>query len=276
MTGSAGAPLWPFSVSRLLQRPLEPQHYSRHRPWETTSAGDGCPRVTLSADEGTLHTICFGTDRRPFGGALVDWLGHRSGVTRGQTFALPGTEASQDLLRQSGRHPASGVPARHLLQHTPMLHRQWARLVCSAYFCTSEERRRRTHGGLSVSLLPLLMVGLLLVAAELPLGRDAGPSAARQELSELDRTLIEAAGRGDVDGVRVRLDQGACVYAAEGSGRTALIAAAYRNHLDAARLLVEAGANVNLADGPGVTPLAHAWRRGFAEMADILEGAGAR
>ncbi len=124
-------------------------------------------------------------------------------------------------------------------------------------------------------LLPLLVVGLLLLGADGLTGPLAGPSAARQDLSELDRALIEAAGRGDVEGVRARLAQGASVAAADGSGRTALVAAAYRNHLGAARLLIEAGADVNAQDYTRQSAFLIATSEGYLDLLHLTLAAGA-
>ena len=124
-------------------------------------------------------------------------------------------------------------------------------------------------------LLPLLVVGLLLFAAERPTGPSAESASARQALSELDRTLIEATERGDDEGVRARLDQGASVEAVDEGGRTALIAAAYRNHLSAARLLVEAGADVNVQDSTRQSAFLIATSDGYLDLLHLTLAAGA-
>ena len=125
-----------------------------------------------------------------------------------------------------------------------------------------------------MSLLSFLLVGLILLAADLPPGAE-DRSAARRALSEVDRALIKAAGRGDTDGARARLGQGASVEAVDGSGRTALFAAAYRNHLEVARLLVEAGADVNVQDYTRQSAFLIATSEGYVELLHLTPGAGA-
>lgn len=74
----------------------------------------------------------------------------------------------------------------------------------------------------------------------------AGSTPARDR--RLDRPLIRAARRGDVDRVRSLLARGASVRARDRTGATALVAAAYGNHVDVAAQLVGAGADVNRKD----------------------------
>lgn len=74
----------------------------------------------------------------------------------------------------------------------------------------------------------------------------AGSTPARDQ--RLDRPLIRAARRGDVDRVHALLARGASVRARDRTGATALVAAAYGNHVDVAAHLVGAGADVNRKD----------------------------
>ena len=75
------------------------------------------------------------------------------------------------------------------------------------------------------------------------------PSAATPVRNRaLDRPLIRAARRGEVDRVRDLLARGASVRARDERGRTALVAAAYENNVRVAAVLVEAGADVNRKD----------------------------
>ncbi|MBO1418495.1 ankyrin repeat domain-containing protein, partial [Streptomyces sp. FH025] len=63
-----------------------------------------------------------------------------------------------------------------------------------------------------------------------------------------DRSLLEAAERGELDAVRAALAAGASVEARDAEGRTPLLRAAFADRVAVARLLVEAGADVNAQD----------------------------
>ena len=71
-----------------------------------------------------------------------------------------------------------------------------------------------------------------------------------------DVPIVEAARRGDVAAVRVLLEGGADVNAAQGDGMTALHIAAETGNLEVAELLIEAGADVEAQTRiGGYTPL---------------------
>ncbi len=88
-------------------------------------------------------------------------------------------------------------------------------------------------------------------------------------------SLIAAAKNTDSQSLRVLLEQGAHVNAAEGDGTTALHWASYRDDLESADLLIRAGANVNAANDLGATPLWTASLNGSAAMVARLLQAGA-
>lgn len=66
--------------------------------------------------------------------------------------------------------------------------------------------------------------------------------------NELSRRLLDAARRGDADGVRAALAQGAPVEARDDELRSPLLLAALGDRVDAARVLVEAGADPDAQD----------------------------
>lgn len=76
----------------------------------------------------------------------------------------------------------------------------------------------------------------------------SNPTRFPQDQAALDAGLIVAAGGGDLERVRMLLEQGAGVTATDARGRTALIAAAYGNFVEIAHILVEAGADPNVKD----------------------------
>ncbi|MER7584799.1 ankyrin repeat domain-containing protein [Kitasatospora sp. NPDC097691] len=72
-------------------------------------------------------------------------------------------------------------------------------------------------------------------------------------LSPADRSLLEAAERGDLDATRAAPAAGAAVDARDTEGRTPLLRAAFADRVAVARLLVGAGADVNAQD-PALNP----------------------
>jgi len=88
-------------------------------------------------------------------------------------------------------------------------------------------------------------------------------------------TLIEAAKNLDRDALRVLIEKGADVNAAEGDGATAIVWACYRDDLESAELLIRASADVNAANDLGVTALWAASQNGNAAIVRTLLAAGA-
>src|SRR5205807_2274984 len=88
--------------------------------------------------------------------------------------------------------------------------------------------------------------------------------------------LLDAARRGDVDGVRATLrDKSVDVNAPGVDGSTALEWAVQRDDAHMVDALIRAGANVRAANAFGVQPLAIAAEKGNAEMLRLLLSAGA-
>jgi ankyrin repeat protein len=87
--------------------------------------------------------------------------------------------------------------------------------------------------------------------------------------------VVDATRQGDLEALRVLIEQGADVNQAEGDGMTALHWAAMRNDPDAAELLIEAGAALEAGTRiGGHTPLHVASRSGSASVSRLLLASG--
>ena len=65
----------------------------------------------IAAGEGTLHRVCFGTDRRPLVGASGDGPGHQSGLTGAQAFAPSGgVQSATFFVSRIGPSATATVP----------------------------------------------------------------------------------------------------------------------------------------------------------------------
>ena len=95
---------------------------------------------------------------------------------------------------------------------------------------------------------------------------------------QLNRRLLAAAARGDVDAVHEAVAGGADLEwtAKSGPGRTALNEAALAGHLDVVRVLLAAGADVTSRDRAlGYTPLQWACYSGSGDVVEYLLASGA-
>ncbi|HYF58879.1 MAG TPA: ankyrin repeat domain-containing protein [Burkholderiaceae bacterium] len=99
-----------------------------------------------------------------------------------------------------------------------------------------------------------------------------GPALAR---GPADAALLDAASRGDLDGVRRALAAGASVAARDAQQRTALLAATYGNHPAVARALIDAGADPNAQDSMRNSAFLLAGARGHLEILRMTLAAGA-
>ncbi|EIM26796.1 ankyrin repeat-containing protein [Microvirga lotononidis] len=115
---------------------------------------------------------------------------------------------------------------------------------------------------------PVMVLGALLMSTFPGLGSTDSPPP-------LDRHLIAAAERGDVDAVRRALGEGASIDARDGRQRTALMAAVQSNQVAAARALIEAGADVNAKDEINDSPYLLAGARGYLEILRLTLAHGA-
>jgi ankyrin repeat protein len=93
--------------------------------------------------------------------------------------------------------------------------------------------------------------------------------------SEAERTLIAAAGEGDVEQVRTLLDNGANVDAVALDDWTPLTRAADKGQMKAVELLIRRGASINKPSGD-LTPLFFAARNGHTQIAKFLVEHGAK
>ena len=87
--------------------------------------------------------------------------------------------------------------------------------------------------------------------------------------------LFIACGEGQVDAVRLLLDNGAEVDRANKNGSTPLHSACFKGHVDAAWLLLDKGAEVDRANENGLTPLMLACYKGHVELARLVLDKGA-
>lgn len=90
------------------------------------------------------------------------------------------------------------------------------------------------------------MMGVLLSASGAS-GADPRAELKRKGIAFDAASLIEQAGKGDQAVVRLFLDAGMDVDAANADGETALMAASEQGHVDVARLLLERGADTGRA-----------------------------
>ncbi len=102
-------------------------------------------------------------------------------------------------------------------------------------------------------------------AAMTPAHAEGGPA----------RTLLEAAARGDTDGIRNSLAAGVKVDVRDGAGRTPLLLATHGNHVAAARDLIAAGADVNAKDDMQDSAYLYAGAHGRTEILQMTLAAGA-
>ena len=95
---------------------------------------------------------------------------------------------------------------------------------------------------------------------------------------KLDRQLLKAAAKGDVEGIKKSLDGGAYIEtrtSREDWSQTAIGTAALNGRIDAVRYLAARGADINATDRLGETPLISALVRKHIAIANLLIDLGA-
>lgn len=116
------------------------------------------------------------------------------------------------------------------------------------------------------------VAGLVLALALGAASCGAGPEGT--EPADADAALLEAAARGDANGVAVALRAGADIEARDDHRRTALLLAATHDHVDAARVLVAVGADPDALDDRHDTPWLVTGVTGSVAMLEALLPAG--
>lgn len=86
----------------------------------------------------------------------------------------------------------------------------------------------------------------------------------------LNPLLKVAAAAGAASTIRLYIDRGEDINAADASGRSPLMFAASRGHVEVCRLLLEAGANPKQVDLQGRDALTMAQERGWHDLAELL------
>jgi len=92
----------------------------------------------------------------------------------------------------------------------------------------------------------------------------------RVQQTKKDKSLIEAAEKGDVEQLELLISRGANVNVKDQKGMTPLHLAAKEGHEDIAEILISKGANINAIYGEWGVPLHLAAREGHAEVAELL------
>lgn len=93
----------------------------------------------------------------------------------------------------------------------------------------------------------------------------------------IDQVLIEAAQNGEVETVKILLENGADIHAKNEIGRTALMYAVgnLNHHLDLVPLLLEKGSDIHIKDNDGCSALFYAARYGRMDDFELLLEKGA-
>jgi ankyrin repeat protein len=111
---------------------------------------------------------------------------------------------------------------------------------------------------------------------EFPTGRhSAEASVAAKRIILANDSLREAAGAGDVSGVRDALERGAEINSNGSDAVTALLLAAYNGRLSVVQVLLTQGANPNARTADGTTPLMLASMQGLVDIVRLLLRSGA-
>ncbi len=87
--------------------------------------------------------------------------------------------------------------------------------------------------------------------------------------------LQDAARKGDVDGARKLLDQGAAIAELDAAGDPALVIASLNGHADVVALLLQRGADIEVRNKHGLTALHAAAYGGNMDVVELLVAKGA-
>ena len=92
---------------------------------------------------------------------------------------------------------------------------------------------------------------------------------------ELVSPLMEAAGKGNKEAVKLLIQKGADIHAKNKHGETALMWAIKEGYKDTVELLIQKGADIHAKDNTGETALMEASRRGHKDTVELLVQKGA-
>ena len=93
--------------------------------------------------------------------------------------------------------------------------------------------------------------------------------------TQMANDLISAAQKGDIDIVRILLDNGANINFKDNYGDTALMWASIEGHTDIVQLLLDMGANLYLQNNHGTTAILLASSNGNTDVVELLLDRGA-
>jgi ankyrin repeat protein/beta-lactamase regulating signal transducer with metallopeptidase domain len=129
---------------------------------------------------------------------------------------------------------------------------------------------------LSLALLTVPTALVLTSRAETEASAQQEEKAAVNAQGDETLPLLEAVETGDLERVKVLIEQGADVMARNEKGATPLHRAARRGHRDVVKFLLEHGADINAQDNKGKTPLylSATWG-GYKDMVKFLLERGA-
>ncbi len=135
------------------------------------------------------------------------------------------------------------------------------------------ERDQDCNPGVSVLIIPGIIVGLLVIVVLLVVARQRW----HQTALAAGQALLAATEIGDVDQMRNLLTQRVDINARNAQGWTPLHVASAGGDITLVELLLRHGANVNAESYVGATPLDHAITYGQRkDVADLLRAHGAQ
>lgn len=97
----------------------------------------------------------------------------------------------------------------------------------------------------------------------------------REVTQVMKEQYFKSVKNGNIEEVKLLLDQGIDINSKDSQGRTALMLAAYANNAEMAELLINRGADVNLQDHMKNSPFLYAGAEGYLEILKLTIKAGA-